>query len=180
MMVQQLNVMPQGLSAFNFGIHTPNLMYAPRPMFGGSMIGGGQCDNSLVNEMIETYHLILKELNSRGKDLVDEDKKRIETALSRIEENNKELCKALNDLKSFHNLVRVDSALTSGLSTVSLSDIDGASRIPNVRSSVSNLESYVNRTSRDQVSLLSALVEQVYRPMILLASGVNSPQMRIV
>ena len=178
MMMQQVNLMPQGLNAFNFGIQTPNLMYATRPF--GVMSGGGHCDGSLVNEMRQTYNLILKELNSRGKDIVEEDKKRIETALSRIEENNKELCKALNDLKAFHNLVRVDSALTSGLSTVSLSDIEGANRIPNVRSSVSNLESCVNRTSRDQVSLLSALLNQVMHPMALLASGVNASGIRLV
>lgn len=176
MMAHQLNIMPQGLPQFNLGLQVPNMMFG-QPMM-GVMMGGG-CDDPVTREMRTLYEQILSELKARGKDLVDEDKKRIEKALSQIEENNKQLCKALNDLKAFYSLVKVDSALTTGLSSVSLSDIEGASRIPNLRSSVSNLESCVNRTSRDQVSLLSALVEQVYRPMVLLASGVNSPNIRL-
>lgn len=176
MMAHQLNIMPQGLPQFNLGLQVPNMMFGQPNM--GIMMGGG-CDDPVTKEMRTLYEQILNELKNRGKDLVDEDKKRIEKALSQIEENNKQLCKALNDLKAFYSLVKVDSALTTGLSSVSLSDIEGASRIPNLRSSVSNLESCVNRTSRDQVSLLSALVEQVYRPMVLLASGVNSPNIRL-
>lgn len=182
MMAHQLNIMPQGLPQFNLGLQVPNMMFGQQMMLGQPMVGvmmGGGCDDPVTREMRTLYEQILSELKARGKDLVDEDKKRIEKALSQIEENNKQLCKALNDLKAFYSLVKVDSALTTGLSTVSLSDIEGASRIPNLRSSVSNLESCVNRTSRDQVSLLSALVEQVYRPMVLLASGVNSPNIRL-
>lgn len=176
MMAHQLNFMPQGLPQFNLGLQVPNMMFGQPNM--GIMMGGG-CDDQVTREMRTLYEQILNELKNRGKDLVDEDKKRIEKALSQIDQNNKQLCKALNDLKAFYSLVKVDSALTTGLSTVSLSDIEGANRIPNLRSSVSNLESCVNRTSRDQVSLLSALVEQVYRPMVLLASGVNSPNIRL-
>lgn len=182
MMAHQLNIMPQGLPQFNLGLQVPNMMFGQQMMLGQPMMGvmtGGGCDDPVTREMRTLYEQILSELKARGKDLVDEDKKRIEKALSQIEENNKQLCKALNDLKAFYSLVKVDSALTTGLSTVSLSDIEGASRIPNLRSSVSNLESCVTRTSRDQVSLLSALVEQVYRPMVLLASGVNSPNIRL-
>lgn len=182
MMAHQLNIMPQGLPQFNLGLQVPNMMFGQQMMLGQPMVGvmmGGGCDDPVTREMRTLYEQILSELKARGKDLVDEDKKRIDKALSQIEENNKQLCKALNDLKAFYSLVKVDSALTTGLSSVSLSDIEGASRIPNLRSSVSNLESCVNRTSRDQVSLLSALVEQVYRPMVLLASGVNSPNIRL-
>jgi len=182
MMAQQLNIMPTGLSQFGPALGVGMNFGHPGMVMPGMVMqhGGSHCEDPVAKEMRNMYGMIVSELNNRGKDLVEEDKKRIEKALSQIEENNKQVCKALNDLRAFYNLVNVDSALTANLpSTVSLSDIEGASRIPNLRSSVANLESCVNRTSRDQVSLLSALVEQVYRPMILLASGVNSPSIRL-
>jgi hypothetical protein len=170
MVVQNLNVMPQGLSPFGPGLGLSNMSFRPL-----GMMGGGNNIDTTVKEMRNLYNQVLDTMKEQGKDLVEEDKKRIEKALSRIEENNREVVSALEDLRAF---TRLDNALTNGLGSVEFSDISGSSRLPKLRATISNLENCVTRTTKDQVSLLSALVDQVYRPMLLVASGVQSPLIR--
>ena len=206
LMVQNLNVLPQDmLSLFRPGIQS-NLSYG-HPLAGiagmGGMPGmpmgamgfmpgmggipgmggmgfsgqyGGGLEDVHVQNLRAIYGEILQEMTRKGKDLVQEDKDRIERAINQIEKNNKQVSSALADLKAF---VKLDNVITNGLgNTVGLNEISGSSRMPNVRRSISNLENCVNRTSRDQVSLLTALIEQVYRPMLLIANNGSSPFMR--
>lgn len=177
--VQNLNVVPQGLSSFNLGLGLPNMAFGSVPVVGVRGMYGGSNDpiDTTVNEMRNLYNQVLDIMKSQGKDLVEADKKRIESALNTIQTNNRQVVDALKDLKAFTQL---DNALTNGLSTVELSDANGSRRIPKLRATISNLENCVNRTSRDQVSLLSALVEQVYRPMLLVASGMHTPSIRAI
>lgn len=176
-MVQNLNVLPQNILSL-FRMNQSNLMYR-NPLVGifGAQMGGGNQIDETVKILRSIYTDILEDMRKQGKDLVQEDKDRIEKALNQIEVNNKQVASKLNDLRAFVNL---DNSLKVGLSTVSLRDIEGSSRIKNLRKSVANLEDCVNRTSREQVSLLTALIEQVYRPMLLVSSGVSTPLMRAV
>jgi hypothetical protein len=144
--------------------------------FGSPFMGFGQrggADTS-VDQLVKTlrnlYDQILDDMKKQGKDLVQEDKDRIEKALIQIQKNNKLIMDALQDLQTF---VRLDESLKHGLSTVSLKDIEGSRRIKGVSKSVGKLEDCVQRTSREQVALLTALIEQVYRPMLHVSSGIS-------
>jgi polyhydroxyalkanoate synthesis regulator phasin len=152
------------------------------PMRGGSrkksslhrnMVGG--LDS--VTVMKDIYRNIIGMMQKRGKDLVDEDKKQIETAIKQIEENNRKLEKALKDLQAF---VKLSEAVDVGISQVSLKDVENLSteNITSLRSTVSNLENCVGRVTRDQVGLMSSLINQVFRPMALLTIGAQPTQLR--
>lgn len=186
LMVQNLNVLPQQdmLSMFKPALQS-NLMYGNpfagvvgmgMPM-GRGLIGGGETDPQAQN-LRQLYNIIKDEMKAKGKELVEEDQARIEKAINEIEKNNVRVQRALADLRAF---ISLDNVVTNGLgNTVSLSEIKNSQTIPNIRRSISSLESCVNRTSRDQVSLLTALIEQVYRPMLLVASGAQTPFIRPV
>ncbi len=180
LMVQNLNVLPQQdmLSLFRPGMQ--NLMYG-NPFVGIAGIGGqmgGALEDVQAQSLRTIFAEIKSEMSKKGKELVQEDQDRIERAINQIEKNNKQVTRALEDLRAFSKL---DNVITNGLgNSVSLSEIKNSTTIPNVRKSISNLESCVQRTSRDQVSLLTALIEQVYRPMLLVASGAQTPFMRAV
>jgi len=190
LMVQNLNVLPQQnmLPMFNLGLNT-NLMHS-NPFVGIAGMGGvsgipmsmgmgrqfGGAKDPQAKYLRDLYNTIKDEMKTKGKELVEEDQQRIEKAINEIEKNNSEITRALDDLRAFINL---DNVVTNGLgNTVSLREIKNSTTIPNIRKSISNLESCVTRTSRDQVSLLTALIEQVYRPMLLVASGASTPFIR--
>jgi hypothetical protein len=169
-MAHQLNVIPQNAMQ----LFRPGLMAGVS--FGSPFMGFGQrggADTS-VDQLVKTlrnlYDQILDDMKKQGKDLVQEDKDRIEKALIQIQKNNKLIMDALQDLQTF---VRLDESLKHGLSTVSLKDIEGSRRIKGVSKSVGKLEDCVQRTSREQVALLTALIEQVYRPMLHVSSGIS-------
>jgi hypothetical protein len=172
-LVQQLNVMPQNfVSSLNMPLQLANVGFG-NPFVGlGSlgMLRGGGCVDDTVATMESIYRQILEEMKSKGKDLVDEDKKRIETAIEQIKKNNAQLSEALKDLKSF---MKLNTAITAGINSVSLNDVKGSSKI-DLSSQVNSLESCINRTSREQVGLISALVDQVFRPMVQVAQGATS------
>jgi len=175
-LVQQLNVMPQNFpglnSPFNVGFGNP---YAGMQMMAMGMSGGGCIDETVVM-MEKVYATILDEMKSKGKDLVDSDKQRIQQALKQIKENNKQLELALNSLRSY---TRLNTALNSGINSVSLTDIkDLSSKRVDLTSQVDNIGSSINRTYRDQIGLVTALLDQVLRPMALLASGTSTPFLR--
>ena len=138
-----------------------------------NMIGGG--DN--VTVIKEAYRNILAAMQKRGKDLVDEDKKQIETAIKQLEENNRKLEKALKDLQAF---VKLSDAVDVGISQVTLKDVENLStqNLTSLRSTVSNLENCVGRVTRDQVGLMTSLIDQVFRPMALLTIGAPTSQLR--
>ena len=144
----------------------------------GGLRGGNPPDVDIhVKNLRTIYSDILKEMKNKGKDLVDEDKKRIELAIKQIETNNKQVLSALGDLKSF---IKLDNVFTNGLgNSINLDQIKSLSKVQNIRKSISNLENSVNTTSRDQIALITALIEQVYRPMLLVASGAATPFMRV-
>jgi hypothetical protein len=186
-LLNQLRVLPQDLSnQYSAMIRTAGVipsMALPLGMGlrGGArkgkshknMIGGG--DN--VTVIKEAYRNILAAMQKRGKDLVDEDKKQIETAIKQLEENNKKLEKALKDLQAF---VKLSDAVDVGISQVTLKDVENLStqNLTSLRSTVSNLESCVGRVTRDQVGLMTSLIDQVFRPMALLTIGAPTSQLR--
>ena len=140
-----------------------------------NMIGGA--DN--VETMKRVYMGILQDMQRRGKDLVDEDKKHIETAIKQLEENNKKLQKALKDLQAF---IRLSEAVDVGISKVTLKDVENLSsqNLSSLKSTVSNLENCVGRVTRDQVGLMTSLIDQVFRPMALLNIGAPTAQLRAI
>ncbi len=177
-LIQHLNVIPQnfmsnvsvplGLGNMNFG----NPLMGLGPF--GMMRGGGVVDET-VQTMELIYKDILKELKASGKDLVDKDKKQIEDALAQLKKNNQELSSALNDLKAF---LRLNTALTAGITNVRLDDIRDAQKI-SLESQIKSLQSCVNTTAMNQRTLMETLLAQVFTPMITVASGLSSPGMRL-
>ena len=166
-MVSNLNLIPPTFSNLfpgmgaGFGI--------PVPFQRGGQHGGG--NDPVATQLMNTYKAILADMNTKGKDLVQEDKDRIEKVIQQIAKNNKEITEILSDLQAF-------SKLESTLSVVKLTDIEGARNIKTYKSSVGKLQDCLNRTASNQVSLLTALVNQVYTPMLGVLSGVTSPFIR--
>jgi hypothetical protein len=184
-LLNQLRVLPQNLSSqYNAMVHTAGVipsMALPLGLYslrGGARGKGKMHGGSDSVELMKTaYKNILAMMQKRGKDLVDEDKKHIEEAIKQIEDNNRKLEKALKDLQAF---VRLTEAVDVGISQVSLKGIEELSKqnISSLKSTVSNLESCVGRVTRDQVGLMTSLIDQVFRPMSLLTIGAPSPQLR--
>lgn len=178
-LMQQLNLVPQNLvSSLQMPLGVVGAGFNPlmAAQITGSPFGmvGGGCVDETAAHMEALYKQILEEMKRNGKDLVDADKRRIQEAIDQIKTNNARLNEALEDLKRF---MKLNSALTAGLTNVTLNDAKGSRNI-NLSSQVANLESCVNRTARDQVGLITAVVDQVLRPMILLTQGVAAPGIR--
>jgi len=188
-LLNQLRVLPQDLAGqYNAMINTVgtvpgmSLPLGLMRMRGGAkklLSGAGKLVSDNVKNMKDIYHNILEELNKRGKDLVDQDKEHINQAFNQLEENNNRLEKTIKDLQAF---VRLNNAVDIGISKVSLRDIDrlGSDKsINSLKSTVSNLESCLGRVTRDQVGLMTSLVDQVLRPMALLTIGAPTTHLRV-
>lgn len=189
-LLNQLRVLPQNLAGqYNALIGTQGVipgMALPLGMGvglrGGArkvLKGAGNAVSDTVKNMRAIYQSILNELNNRGKDLVSQDKKKIEDALNQIEENNTRLEKTLRDLQAF---VRLNKAVDVGISKISRREYEGLSddnSVRSLKSSVSNLESCLGRVTRDQVGLMTSLVDQVLRPMALLTIGAPTSHLRV-
>lgn len=187
-LLNQLRVLPQDLSSqYSAMVRTAGVIPSMALPLGMVLRGGarskkskhnmiGGADN--VTVMKEAYKNILAAMQKRGKDLVDEDKKQIETAIKQLEENNRKLEKALKDLQAF---VRLSEAVDVGINQVTLKDVENLStqNLTSLRSTVSNLESCVGRVTRDQVGLMTSLIDQVFRPMALLTIGAPTAQLRV-
>ncbi len=176
-LVNQLNVLPTNfLSTLNMPLNLANVNFGSpmglSPVFG--MRGGG-CVEDSVATMEAIYKQILEEMKRNGKDLVDDDKKRIENAIEQIKKNNSQLAAALNDLKGF---MKLNSALTAGLTNVSLNDIKGSSKV-DIANQIKTFESSINNTANSQINLMTALIDQVFRPMALIASGNSSHLLKL-
>ena len=141
------------------------------------MVGGSKCDS--VENMRKIYETIMKSLERKGKTLVDADKQRIEQAFAQLEKNNNDLDKYIKDLAAF---VKLSDAVDIGLGEVSLKMVEDLNQkhISGYKSTVSNLEGCVSRITRENVGLMTSLIDQVLRPMSLLAVGAPTSHLRIV
>jgi hypothetical protein len=180
-LVNQLNFLPVDLTAALRGpMNTSNVAFGQLGMpglamgMGMGLMRGGGCVEDSVATMEAIYKQILEEMKRNGKDLVDEDKRRIENAIEQIKKNNTQLAAALNDLKGF---MRLNSALTAGLTSVSLNDIKGSSNVE-LSNQIKTFESSINNTASSQISLMTALVDQVFRPMSQIAAGYSNSLLR--
>ena len=175
-LVQQLNVLPNNfVSSLNMPLNLANVSFGGQTGFPSAFgMRGGGCVEDSVATMEAIYKQILEEMKRNGKDLVEEDKKRIENAIDQIKKNNSQLSAALNDLKGF---MKLNSALTNGLTNVSLSEIKGSSNA-DLSNQIRTFESSINNTASSQVNLITALVDQVFRPMALIASGSSTNLLR--
>ena len=184
-LLNQLRVLPQNMAGqYNALVRTAGVipsMALPLGMY--SLRGGAKKSHTMVGGatnveyMKRLYKGILEDMQRRGKDLVDEDKKQIETAIKQLEDNNTKLEKALRDLQAF---VRLSEAVDNGISRVTLDDVENLSKqnLSSLKSTVSNLENCVGRVTRDQVGLMTSLIDQVFRPMALLTIGAPTSQLR--
>jgi hypothetical protein len=141
------------------------------------MVGGSKCDS--VDNMRKIYETIMKSMERKGKTLVEADKQRIEQAFAQLEKNNNELDKYIKDLAAF---VKLSDAVDIGLGEVSLKMVEDLNQknISNYKSTVSNLEGCVSRITRENVGLMTSLIDQVLRPMSLLAVGAPTSHLRLV
>ncbi len=184
-LVNQLNVLPTNfLSNLRMPLNLANVGFGvgfgnPYGLIGGQRGGqrnqrGAGCVEDSVATMEAIYKQILEEMKRNGKDLVDDDKKRIENAIEQIKKNNSQLATALNDLKGF---MKLNSALTAGLTNVSLEEIKGSSNV-DLANQIRSFESSINNTASSQINLMTALIDQVFRPMALIASGSSTSLLR--
>ena len=141
------------------------------------MVGGSKCDS--VDNMRKIYETIMKSMERKGKTLVEADKQRIEQAFAQLEKNNHELDKYIKDLAAF---VKLSDAVDIGLGEVSLKMVEDLNQknISSYKSTVSNLEGCVSRITRENVGLMTSLIDQVLRPMSLLAVGAPTSHLRLV
>lgn len=178
-LVNQLNVLPHSfISSLNMPLQLSNVNFG-NPFIGlgafGMLRGGGEgCVDQTIEMMESLYKEILDELKKTGRDLVDEDKNRIEEAIEQLKKNNQQLTSALNDLKAF---LKLNTALTAGIDQVRLSEIKGSHKI-SLDSQVGNLQSCIETTANTQKNLIQTLVNQVFHPMINLASGISTTGIR--
>lgn len=181
----ELNLLPQNfMQSVNLPMNLQNMQFGTNQLMGMGlsqgmglgMRGGAGCVDQVANSLESTYNEILKEMNSKGKDLVQSDKDRILKGIHQIKDNNEKITKALNDLKAFASL---NTALTHGLDVVELKDVQRSSSVK-LDSQIQNLQSSVNTISTDQVGLMTALVQQVLSPMLLIARGGTTPYLRVI
>jgi len=140
------------------------------------MVGGGQCES--VKNMRKIYEIIMKSMEKKGKTLVDADKQRIEQAFQQLEKNNNDLDKYIKDLAAF---VRLSDAVDIGLGEVSLKMVEDLSQknISTYKSTVSNLQNCVSRITRENIGLMTSLIDQVLRPLSLTNINVPTAHLRI-
>ena len=140
------------------------------------MVGGGKCDT--VDNMRKIYETIIKSLERKGKTLVDADKQRINQAFAQLEKNNNDLDKYIKDLAAF---VRLSDAVDIGLGEVSLKMVEDLSQknISGYKSTVSNLEGCVSRITRENVGLMTSLIDNILHPMAVLAHGGSPRHLRL-
>jgi hypothetical protein len=187
-LLNQLRVLPQNLAGqYSAMINTTGAVPGMTSFFGfpgmrgGAkklLSGAGKQISDNVKSMRTVYKNILEELNRRGKDLVDQDKEQIDQAFMQLEENNNRLEKTIRDLQAF---VRLNNAVDVGISKLTRREYDGLSddkSVASLKSTVSNLESCLGRVTRDQVGLMTSLVDQVLRPMALLTIGAPTAHLR--
>lgn len=188
-LLNQLRVLPQNLAGqYNAMINTVGVipgLSVPLGLFGmrgGAkklLSGAGKQISDNVKNMRAVYKNILEELNRRGKDLVDQDKEHIEQAFKQLEDNNDRLEKTIKDLQAF---VRLNNAVDVGITKIGRRTYEGLGddkSVNSLKSTVTNLESCLGRVTRDQVGLMTSLVDQVLRPMALLTIGAPTSNLRL-
>lgn len=163
---------------FRLGGVVPGMGGMPLGYGGGKkkMVGGGKCDT--VDNMRKIYETIIKSLERKGKTLVDADKQRINQAFAQLEKNNNDLDKYIKDLAAF---VRLSDAVDIGLGEVSLKMVEDLSQknISGYKSTVSNLEGCVSRITRENVGLMTSLIDNILHPMAVLAHGGSPRHLRL-
>jgi hypothetical protein len=165
----QPSMLPPGLAGFGYG-PVAGLPFGFMPGMG--MRGGGDELTETAQLLNNNFAAILKDLQSSGKDLVDADKQLIENAIKKVSKNQKQIEHALNELKAFNKL---STTLKAGLpQALNLKDVDGASRMVNIDSNVSNLQSNVGSLARENQALITQLYNNVFKALASLRLGVQS------
>jgi hypothetical protein len=146
-----------------------------RGMFNPSvqLIGGGSADQTCVNANIlnDMFSVTYAEMERNGKVLVEEDKEKINAAIQKVANLEKQLIRILEDFKLFSKL---NSALSVG-GTVSVDPVTLKEVVASAENQVSteamnNLSSCASQNIGEQSQLMSDLVFKVQRSLVELLS----------
>jgi hypothetical protein len=146
-----------------------------RGMFNPSvqLIGGGSSDQTCVNANLlnDMFSVTYAEMERNGKVLVEEDKEKINAAIQKVANLEKQLIRILEDFKLFSKL---NSALSVG-GTVSVDPVTLKEVVASAENQVSteamnNLSSCASQNIGEQSQLMSDLVFKVQRSLVELLS----------
>ena len=146
-----------------------------RGMFNPSvqLIGGGSSDQECVNGNIlkDMFSVTYAEMERNGKVLVEEDKHKIDSAIQKVCNLEKQLMRILEDFKLFSKL---NAALSVG-GTVSVDPVTLKEVISSAENQVSteamnNLSSCASQNIGEQTQLMSDLIFNVQRSLVELLS----------
>ncbi len=159
---------------FPFGGMLNNVLLN-RGMFNPSvqLIGGGSSDQTCVNANLlnDMFSVTYAEMERNGKVLVEEDKEKINAAIQKVANLEKQLIRILEDFKLFSKL---NSALSVG-GTVSVDPVTLKEVVASAENQVSseamnNLSSCASQNIGEQSQVMSDLIFKVQRSLVELLS----------
>jgi hypothetical protein len=159
---------------FPFGGMLNNVLLN-RGMFNPSvqLIGGGESDQTCVNANLlkDMFAVTYAEMERNGKVLVEEDKEKINAAIQKVANLEKQLIRILEDFKLFSKL---NSALSVGgtvsVDPVTLKEVVSSAENQVSSEAMSNLSSCASQNIGEQTQLMSDLVFKVQRSLVELLS----------
>jgi hypothetical protein len=146
-----------------------------RGMFNPSvqLIGGGSSDQTCVNANLlkDMFSVTYAEMERSGKVLVEEDKEKIDAAIQKVSNLEKQLIRILEDFKLFSKL---NAALSVGgtvsVDPVTLKEVISSSENQVSTEAINNLSSCASQNIGEQSQLMSDLVFKVQRSLVELLS----------
>ena len=146
-----------------------------RGMFNPSvqLIGGGSSDQTCVNANLlkDMFSVTYAEMERSGKVLVEEDKQKIDSAIQKVSNLEKQLIRILEDFKLFSKL---NAALSVGgtvsVDPVTLKEVISSAENQVSTEAINNLSSCASQNIGEQSQLMSDLVFKVQRSLVELLS----------
>jgi len=159
--------LPLGLSLAN-----PSFPMGAYPM----MFGGGQSNCVNAQLLRDAFAVLYRQMENAGKELVAEDKERIEKTINRIEKHEEQLNKLMSEMKIFvrlHNTLSAQSE--SAVETVSINDLLDSNRTSSPTGDIlATITNSTNQNLRNLTQLISELVNKVRPAMLKVLAGGES------
>jgi hypothetical protein len=155
----------------------PNLGLGRGGMFNPSiqLIGGGSSDQTCINAntLKDMFSVTYAEMERNGKVLVDEDKQKIDAAVQKVANLEKQLIRILEDFKLFSKL---NSALSVGgtisVDPVTLKEVVSCAENQVSTEAMNNLSSCASQNIGEQSQIIHDLFFKVQRSLVeLMANG---------
>jgi len=155
---------------------TPLSMLLGNPMarmpWGFGLIGGGASNCVNARLLRDTFSVLYRQMERAGKELVEEDKQRIEKTIARVEKLEDQLAKLMGEMKLFlklHGALSVDS--TTATETISIDDLIDENKITPTGNILTTITNSTNQNLRNLTQLINELVNKVRPAMLQVLSG---------